>query len=185
MQSVAYALAEYLDVKKNMVTQTMRMRNGYTIQCKGDAQAEWTKYIGMDVALSVELIQNDDILEVNIGFDKWLEKLGIAAVGAIFLHPLLLTTGIGALRHISLPQDIFTFIETHLHVEPIEEEKAERTTAVVKLICPHCGVENKAGSLFCRSCGQPLEKEVIVCPSCQSELDGDETFCPFCGEKLK
>ena len=47
-QSVAYALAEYLDVEKNMITQTMRTRNGYTVQCKGDATAEWTKYIGMD-----------------------------------------------------------------------------------------------------------------------------------------
>ena len=33
-QSVAYALQEYLDRKKNMITQTMRTRNGYMVQCK-------------------------------------------------------------------------------------------------------------------------------------------------------
>ena len=113
-QAVAYALAEYLDLEKNMITQTVRNRNGYLIQCKGDASAEWTKYLGMDAAVSVRLSQADGILTVSISFEKWMEKLGIAAVGAVFLQPLLLTTGIGAIRQIMLPQEIFSFIENYL-----------------------------------------------------------------------
>ena len=83
-QAVAYALAEYLDLEKNMITQTVRNRNGYLIQCKGDASAEWTRYLGMDAAVSVRLTQQDDSLVVGIGFERWIEKLGIAAVGAVF-----------------------------------------------------------------------------------------------------
>ena len=187
-QNVAYALAEFLDLKKNMITQTMRTRNGYTVQCKGEAEAEWTKSLGLDAAVSVELVQNDGKLDVNIGFEKWTEKLGLAAFGAIIFHPLLITSGIGVLRQISLPQDIFAFLEAYRHVEPVvPEQTPERTAPVTEapLICPVCGAENKAGARFCKVCGESLEKKEIRCPECGELLDGDEVFCPACGTKLK
>ncbi|MCR4951071.1 MAG: zinc ribbon domain-containing protein [Solobacterium sp.] len=187
VQNAAYALAEYLDLKKNMITQTMRTRNGYTVQCKGDASAEWTKYLGMDAAISVEMQQLDNKLTVNIGFEKWTEKLGMAALGAIIFHPLLITSGIGVLRQLTLPQDIFSFLETYLRAEPISEEPApERTApAAETVICPVCGAENKAGARFCKVCGESLEKKELYCPECGEVLDGDEVFCPRCGTKLR
>ena len=188
-QSVAYSLTEFLDVKKNMITQMMRTKSGYVIQCKGDAEAEWTKYIGADVAVSVTLEQNDDTLKVTIGFERWLEKLGIAALGAVFLHPLLLTAGVGALRQITLPQDIYNFIESSLHVEPIVE-KAERVSVEEEApvqICPFCGTENKPEAVFCRECGRELMDDTSEkrCPNCDGLLDGDEKFCPYCGCDLR
>lgn len=185
-QNAAYALAEFLDVKKDMITQTMRVRNGYLIQCRGDAAAEWTKYLGMDAALCVEFIQNDDMLEVTVGFERWMEKLGIAAAGAVFFHPLILTAGIGALRSASLTQDIFTFIEEFLGAAPVAEEPEFTRTAPVqeKRICPFCGTENREDAVFCKACGSKLEKEEKHCPSCGALLDGDEAFCPSCGTKL-
>lgn len=191
-QSVAYALTEFLDVKKNMITQMMRTKSGYVIQCKGDAEAEWTKYIGADVALSITLEQAEDELKVTIGFERWLEKLGIAALGALFLHPLLLTAGVGALRQITLPQDIYNFIESSLHVEPITEtaeritpEPEEITPAYV--ICPHCGAENRAEAVYCKECGREIldGEEEHRCPHCDALLDGDEKFCPYCGSDLR
>jgi predicted nucleic acid-binding Zn ribbon protein len=188
-QNVAYALAEYLDLKKNMITQTMRTRNGYTVQCKGDASAEWTKYLGLDAAVSIELVQADRTLTVNIGFEKWTEKLGLAAFGAIVFHPLLITSGIGVLRQITLPQDIFAFLEAYMHVEPIVQEQTVERTAPVQeevktVICPSCHAVNKEGARFCKVCGESLEKKEICCPVCGEPLDGDETFCPSCGTKL-
>lgn len=190
VQSVAYALTEYLDVKKNMITQTMRTKNGYTIQCRGDASAEWTKYLGMDAALAVEFEQIDDILKVSIGFEKWMEKLGIAAAGAVFFHPLMLTAGIGALRQAALTDEIFTFIEEYLNVKPIVKEEPQPEAPVraaepeEKNICPFCGTENRIGAIYCKACGSKMVKEKVYCPHCNAELDGDETFCPYCGEKL-
>lgn len=190
VQNVAYALAEYLDLKKNMITQTMRMKNGYSVQCKGDATAEWTKYIGMDAALSIQLIQENDTLEVSIGFDKWMEKLGIAALGAIIFQPLLITSGIGALRQATLPSEIFSFVEEYLGVEPLSYTYDQQTDLFTRsksedvVVCEHCGTTNRVGAIFCKSCGESLAKEEIVCPSCGEVLDGDEAFCPRCGNKL-
>ena len=188
-QAVAYALAEYLDLEKNMITQTVRNRNGYLIQCKGDASAEWTKYLGMDAAVSVRLSKADNILTVSISFEKWMEKLGIAAVGAIFLQPLLLTTGIGAIRQIMLPQEIFSFIENYLYPDGVvpqperyhEEEPAEED------VCPVCGARVRPGAIFCTSCGANLEEanKEKSCPVCGAPLKGDEVFCPKCGHHLE
>lgn len=186
VQTLAYALAEYLDVEKNMITQTMRTRNGYTVQCKGDATAEWTKYLGMDAALSVQLIQNGDELQVSIGTEKWAEKLGIAAVGSIFFQPLLITAGIGALRQAALPQQIYNFIEEYLGEQPIRNvEKTVPVQELNEVVCPHCGTANRVGAVFCKACGAKLEKEEILCPDCGGPLDGDEAFCPYCGKPLK
>ena len=187
VQNIAYALAEYLDAEKNMITQTMRTRNGYTVQCKGDATAEWTKYLGMDAAVSIQLIQEGNELQVSIGTEKWAEKLGIAAVGSVFFPPVMITAGIGALRQAALPQQIYSFIEEYLgeqpirHVEksvPVQEEPKET-------ICQHCGTPKRIEAIFCKSCGGKLEKEEILCPECGGPLDGDEAFCPYCGKPLK
>ena len=192
VQSTAYALREYLDLKKDMITQTMRTKTGYTIQCKGDAAAEWTKFLGMDAALAVDFEQTDDTLKVSIGFEKWMEKLGIAAAGAVFFHPLILTAGIGALRQAALTDEIFTFIEEYLNVSPIVREpepaaeplRAAEQPEAQPNVCPNCGTENRIGAIYCKACGSSLVKEKKYCPHCNAELDGDEAFCPFCGEKL-
>ena len=186
-QTVAYAVQEYLDRKKNMITQTMRTRNGYTVQCRGDAAAEWTKYLGLDAAVAVCMEQMGDRLSVTITTEKWMEKLGTAAIG-IFFQPLLLTTGIGALRQMALPMDIFNFIEDYLHTVPITDtapqEEPLRNEVPQTAFCPHCGSENRIGAIFCKNCGEKMEKEKTQCPECGETLDGDELFCPRCGTKL-
>lgn len=187
VQNVAYALAEFLDLEKNMITQTMRIRNGYTIQCKGDAAAEWTKYLGMDAAIAVTLVQTDDQLVVSIGFDRWKEKLGIAAVGVFLFQPLLITTAIGVLRQATLPQDVFNFISEYLNVEPIEEDDiyTRSMSDLGNVACPHCGTLNKAGSLYCKKCGEDLVPTIKYCSNCNAQLDGDEDFCPHCGHRVE
>ena len=90
-QSVAYALQEYLDRKKNMITQTMRTRNGYMVQCKGDVSAEWTKYLGMDAAVSVTLEQKDDRLTVAItteNNEEWLKAADVDGDGDVTIADL-------------------------------------------------------------------------------------------------
>ncbi len=187
VQNVAYALSEYLDTKKNLVTQTMRTRNGYSVQGKGDANMEWTRYLGMDAAVTIQLTKMEGDLIVEIGSGRWVEKLGVAAVGSIFFQPLLITSGIGAIRQLALPNDIFNFISDYLGTEPVEEKKA----AAPKKICPNCGKEMDVESGFCSACGYKFPEEQpdakakpSVCPVCGKELNGDEAFCPLCGQKL-
>ena len=189
VQNVAYALSEFLDTSKNMITQTMRTKNGYTVQCKGDANAEWTRYIGLDAAVTINLIPMSGDLIVEIGTGQWVEKLGIAAVGSIFFSPLLITSCLGALRQVALPNEIFDFIGKYLGTEPVD---VSRSAAADKKVCPECGKENDPDAKFCARCGAKFEEpeEVpftagpTVCPVCGKALNGDETFCPACGKKL-
>ena len=191
VQNVAYALSEFLDVKKNMITQTMRTRNGYIVQCKGDANAEWTKYIGLDASVDIKLIPLEGDLIVEIGTGKWMEKLGLAAVGSIFFQPLLITSGIGAIRQIALPQEIFSFISDYLGTEPVENT---RSSVSHEMICPVCGAVNREDAKFCSECGARFAEEEVkqeepvpakVCPKCGMELAGTEKFCPSCGKDLR
>ena len=188
VQNVAYALSEYLDAKKNMITQTMRTKNGYTVQCKGDANMEWTRYIGLDVALDINLTPMDGDLVVEIVPGRWMEKLGIAVVGSIFFQPLLVTSGIGVIRQMAIPQDVFRFIGEYLGTEPVEE--VTRTVSEVKngRICPVCGHENREDAKFCSECGakfEPVQEvKTVVCPKCGKELTDGEKFCTECGEKI-
>lgn len=187
VQNVAYALSEFLDTKKNMVTQTMRTKNGYIVQCKGDANADWTKYIGLDASVDVKLIPMDGDLIVEIGTGKWVEKLGIAAVGSLLFQPLLITSGIGAIRQMALPNDIFAFIRDYLGTEPVQP--ATKSAASAERICPVCGHANREDAKFCSECGARFEEIAIepkapVCPKCGAELKGAEKFCPECGAKL-
>ncbi len=186
VQNVAYALSEYLDTKKNMITQTMRTKNGYVVQCKGDANAEWTKYIGLDASVDIRLIVMEGDLIVEITTGKWMEKLGIAALGSIIFQPLLITSGIGAIRQIALPSDVFAFIEDFLGEKPVPTRQTESR------ICPYCGAPNNLSANFCSNCGESIEleeeeepKDEDRCPKCGSLLNGTEKFCSVCGEKLK
>lgn len=190
-QDMAYALAKYLDTEKHLITQIMRQRDGYLVQCRGDAQAEWTKYLGLDAAVSVRLTEEGDNLAVTVYADKWVEKAGLAVAG-LFFHPLMATAGVGALRQFTLFDDIFDYVEDFLGTAPIESSSANPFTssphpssAGAGIVCPHCGTLNKPGNHFCKSCGADLSQtERRTCPHCGAQLDGDEEFCPKCGQKL-
>src|SRR5262249_21196578 len=46
------------------------------------------------------------------------------------------------------------------------------------VICPNCGVENRAEARFCDGCGSALAR---VCPTCGSTLRPQARFCDTCG----
>ncbi len=192
VQSTAYALAEFLDLEKNLTTQTSRTKKGYLVECIGDNGAEWTKYIGADSRVSIDFSQYGEELEVTVTIEKWKEKAAMAAAGAIFFHPLVISSSIGFVRQLAVTTDIFRFVEDHLGVKPISnipeptpepEPEPLRTMPQFRTICPSCHTENKEGSHFCRTCGKSLQ-EPEHCPACGSELDGDEAFCTNCGAKI-
>lgn len=186
VQSVAYALAKYLDQEKNMITQTMRTSNGYMVQSKGDVNAEWTKYIGLDAALTIDLHDDGDLLKVTVGSGKWVEKAGMGILGAIIFQPLAWTASIGAARTAILYNDIFSFISRYLNAEPVQTDQPDATVRheEAEIICPKCGAANAADHLFCSKCGAKLHEEPRHCTNCGAEVGPDDMFCPKCGTKL-
>ncbi len=183
-QNVAYALAQYLDTKMNMITQTMHTSEGYVVQCKGDANAEWTKYIGMDAAVTITLRTQEGLLYVKVGTGKWIQKLGIAAVGSLWFAPLAVMAGIGAVRQAAIPQQIFGFISEYLQTEGQSVNREEETVYRTIRTCPSCGEAVGQDDVFCHKCGSKIEVELPKCSDCGRELEGTEAFCPSCGKKL-
>lgn len=184
LEQVANAINDYLDNDKKMITQILPAANGFVVQCKGDEDAEWTKYLGADAALSTKIYQDGDMVTITATPEKWANKAGFAAAGFFIFLPLLITAGIGTARVSGLATDIIEFCDRYLGegVTYIPTPTSAPTQA--SITCPSCGATNKAGAKFCSSCGSKLEVEKPTCPSCGAQLDGDEAFCPFCGNKM-
>jgi class 3 adenylate cyclase len=49
------------------------------------------------------------------------------------------------------------------------------------MICPNCGLENRAGSNFCSRCGRSLP---LACPACAAAVQTQDRFCAACGTAL-
>lgn len=152
-EAVGTALEQYLTGAQNLMTQRIDAENRIILQCTGDG-AQWKKYLGLDAALTVDLSVQGNVLTVAIGNAKWIDKAGVAAVGAILFSPLLITAGIGALRQTTLPDEIFRFIETRLHLA--RSTSYTRSQTATGPVCPGCGHVSRIGDVFCSKCGTKL-----------------------------
>lgn len=113
LSTLAKSTEHFLDVEQHLTVQTFEMDNRIVIQALKD-DADWKKFLGLDASLTVEMKVEDGLLSITIGNAKWYDKGTVAAVGAIFFTPLLLTAGYGALRQSALPQMTFEQIEGQL-----------------------------------------------------------------------
>lgn len=150
--AVGTALEQYLSNTQNLVTQRIDAGNRVILQSTGDG-AQWKKYLGLDAALTVELTEKDGVLTAAVGNAKWIDKAGVAAVGWFLFPPLLITAGLGALRQGTLPDEIFRFIETRLHLARSTSYTRQRAMGVP---CPNCGHSTRQGDAFCSGCGTKL-----------------------------
>jgi len=73
-------------------------------------QASWRKYVGMETSLNIAFHLEDEILKVDVGAGKWVDKAAAGAVSLFVLWPLAVTAGIGAWQQMKLPDKIFDFI---------------------------------------------------------------------------
>ena len=111
LEELVRLLEQYLSMQKHLTTQKFNTGNRAIVQCV-DSDSSWKQFLGLDAALTIELeeIGNNQV-SVKIGNAKWLDKVGAAAVGALFFSPLIVAAGIGAVRQAALPAEIFAFIQ--------------------------------------------------------------------------
>ena len=142
-------LEQYLSWSKSLCTQRFDMDDKIILQCLG-SDSQWKKFIGLDMAVTVELQLSNHVLTVTVGNAKWIDKLGVATIGAIWFSPLVLTAGIGALRQVTLPKEIFSFIENKLL------HRVRNYDFLKKPVCPVCGNLVHETDAFCTKCGTKL-----------------------------
>lgn len=187
LEDVAYALEDFLRTQKRLETEGVsQSETSYFIQAR---QTEgWKKFVGMDQAIQVRLSVYGDMLTVDLGAGRWVDKLGAATVGYIVFAPLLITAAIGAIGQQKLPQEIFDFVQRFtfmgkpLDINDFREPAQPEPDAGA--FCAACGAALPEGAKFCPACGKPAAKK-SVCPVCgaAASVEGAK-FCAECGAPL-
>lgn len=179
---IARGIESFLRDKKNLTTESLKSPEGWLIQAK---QIEgWKKFAGMDTAIQVQLMPTGDLLTVNVGSGKWIDKAGAAAIGLVLFAPLAVTAAIGAWGQKKLPEEIFNFIESFIQSggkSVLITMGASQALKDDQVLCPNCHIANDKGQKFCCSCGTKL---VATCPTCQHDVPLGMNFCPECGSSV-
>jgi hypothetical protein len=78
-------------------------------------RGSWRDFVGMGTSLNVVFHpEEDDMLTVEIGAGKWVDKAAVGTVSLFILWPLAITAGIGAWEQMKMPDNIFDYIGSRL-----------------------------------------------------------------------
>ena len=136
----------------------------------------------MDSSVQVRIIPTGDMVNIEVGTGKWVEKAGIAAIGMVVFAPLAATAALGAWNQKKLPQEIFIHVEQFIMSDGHSVSVTMSTNQALQedqVICPACKAVNAKGQKFCSACGAKLGSE---CPHCHSAIPFGVKFCPNCGQ---
>ena len=78
----------------------------------------WRKFVGMSTALNLVFRQVENMVNVEIGAGRWVDKATTGAVAYFILWPLALAAGIGAWQQLKMPERVFERIATVLSPSP-------------------------------------------------------------------
>ena len=87
-------------------------RRGILLQIK--KRGAWRDFVGMSTSLNIAFRQSRDVLTVEIGAGKWLDKAIAGTVSIFVLWPLAVTAGLGAWEQTRMPEKIFGYISSRL-----------------------------------------------------------------------
>jgi len=176
---ITNGIEAFLRDKKNLQCEGMKTSQGFMLQAKQNDS--WKKVIGMDSAIQIQLIPAGDMLSIDIGSGKWVDKAGAATIGMLIFAPLAITAAIGAWNQNKLPNEIFNFVEQFIMSGGKTISVSVNTGSAIQqgeVMCPNCHTANPSDSKFCVSCGTKLGLE---CPSCSKPIPKGVKFCPECG----
>jgi hypothetical protein len=78
-------------------------------------RGNWRDYVGMATSLNIVFHpEQEDMLTVEIGAGKWIDKAAVGTVSLFILWPLAITAGIGAWEQMQMPDNIFDYIGSRL-----------------------------------------------------------------------
>ncbi len=74
----------------------------------------WRKVVGMSTAVHIVFHQIENMVNVEIGNGRWLDKAGAGMLSAIILWPLAITAGIGVWQQMKLPERVFGYLAEYI-----------------------------------------------------------------------
>ncbi len=134
---------------------------------------------GLSAALTIKITPEHGGTRVELGMQKWLDKVAVAGLVAMFLAaPLLALPALGAYWQHRLTEDTWKIIEAHI------SRKAGGYVPPVPGSCGTCGATNISGAAFCGTCGADLRVNA-GCENCGApQRDPSARFCNRCGKPL-
>jgi hypothetical protein len=134
---------------------------------------------GLSAALTIKITSEHGGTRVEIGMQKWFDKVAVAAVAVVLSAGLLLALpALGAYWQHKLTEDAWKIIERHV------ARKAGGYVPPLPGRCGTCGSATTSGSAFCSTCGADM-RVGRSCNSCGAEQrDSSARFCNRCGKPL-
>ena len=113
-ESLGRSIESFLRSQGTMEVEGAGGDDWYLVQARLQG-AEWRKFVALDKAIHVKITPMDpNMVSVSVGQGKWVDKLGVAAVGALWFPPLMLLAGFGAYSQVKLANDVYAHINTYL-----------------------------------------------------------------------
>lgn len=87
----------------------------------------WKQALGMDKAITIRFIkESSNMLRMEIGEAKWVDKGGIMLLSMFVLWPLTITSGIGMYKQGTLPGKIRDVADKYTETVSLESAQKER-----------------------------------------------------------
>ena len=179
VQTVIARLENFFRAEKDMEVQSSRTTDGYIMQASQPKDG-WKTLTGMRLAVTVQITEMENQINVTVGEGQWSDKIGAGAIGLFIAWPLAITAGMGAFKQKKLPSEIFQVVESCLLSggKAVVINSAGSAVADGNIVCPSCKAQIPAGSKFCNHCGTKIGSK------CGAEAVPGSAFCSECGQKL-
>jgi hypothetical protein len=170
-------LRQLFDSDEAYEVQTMQVHSTAILQARKTGTLR--ELTGLSAALTIRITPEQGGTRVEIGMQKWFDKLAVAAVAFVLSAGLLAAIpALGAYWQHKLTEDAWKIIEDHI------ARKAGGYVPPMPGRCGTCGAVNMSGAAFCSGCGANL-RVGRTCDSCGANVqDTSARFCNRCGKPL-
>ena len=116
IEQLGQSVESFLRTQDGMEVQGVHGSDGYLVQAR-QVGGQWRQFVGLDKAIQVRITQPEpQLVVVQAGQGKWIDKLGVGVVGVLWVWPLALVAGFGAVSQVKLARDVLNHVQAFLSV---------------------------------------------------------------------
>jgi len=111
-QDLTHAMQDWLSAEGYKYQRLQMEDGGIVIQI--EKVGGWRKVVGMSTAIHIVFHQVANMVNVEIGNGRWIDKAAIGLLSTIVLWPLAIPAGIGAWQQMKLPERVYGYIAEYI-----------------------------------------------------------------------